>query len=244
MKYMHLVLAFLAILGFSFTSLAGGPSHDGWTKLLQKHVTEQGNVNYKGLVKDSVELNAYLELLAKKVPDDSWTYEEAKAYWINAYNAFTVKLIVDNYPVKSIKELGGSIYKVNTPWAKDFIVLEGDDYSLDKIEHGILREDFADPRIHFAVNCASYSCPRLRNEAFTADDLERQLDEQASYFINNKTKNKITASSIQVSKIFKWFKGDFTKGQTVIEFLNKFSDVKINEDADVDYLDYGWDLNE
>ena len=239
------LLLCLLLIGTVFSAQAGSPpSHEIWNRLLQKHVTEAGAVNYKGFVADKAEFEKYLTLLKENHPEDSWSRDEQMVYWINAYNAFTVKLIVDNYPVKSIKDLGGKIYKVNTPWAKKFIELGSEVYSLDNIEHGILRKEWTEPRIHFAVNCASESCPRLRNEAFMVDKLNEQLDDQARYFVNNLSKNKITADKLEISKIFSWFKGDFTKDGTVIEFLNKYVSVKINEDAEISHLDYGWGLNE
>lgn len=238
------VIAFTAL--FTVDGFAGeAPKHDLWNRLLKKHVTVEGNVNYKGFVKDSLELNRYLALLKANHPEDSWSSDEKMAYWINAYNAFTVKLIVDNYPVKTIKELGGKIYKVNTPWARSWIKLGDETYSLDNIEHGILRKEWSEPRIHFAVNCASYSCPRLRSEAYTAENLNAQLDDQAKYFINNSIKNEIkSADEAELSKLFSWFKGDFTKNGSLIEFLNKYADTKLNKGAKISHKDYGWNLNE
>ena len=220
-------------------------THDLWTELLQSHVSDDGMVDYQGFVKDREKFEKYLSLLSANHPNEkNWTYDERKAYWINAYNAFTVKLILDHYPVNSIKDIGGSIYKVNTAWDIRFIVIEGQDYDLNNIEHDILRKKYADPRIHFAVNCASISCPKLLNEAFTAHDLEIQLDDAGRRFINDKTKNRITPEKLELSRIFKWFKGDFTKETSLIEFLNRYSTVKIQEDACIDYLDYDWNLNE
>ena len=115
---------------------------------------------------------------------------------------------------------------------------------LDQIEHKILRKQFDDPRIHFALVCASYSCPRLLNEAYTADELDKQLDAQAKHFLANKKKNEISADKLILSKYFTWYKGDFTKNSTLIEYLNKYAPVKINKDADISYKDYNWSLNE
>lgn len=158
------------------------------------------------------------------------------AYWINAYNAFTVKLILNHYPVESIKD-------IKRPWDQEFIVLGGRNYSLGEIEHDILRKMNA-PRIHFAINCASYSCPKLANQAYIPQNLEEQLDVAAKTFINDKTKNTITADYIEISKIFKWFSGDFEFQGTLIDFLNKYSKDKIDNDAKVKYKEYNWCLNE
>ena len=218
--------------------------HQLWTDLLVKHVDSVGSVDYKGFQKDSTALNSYLQQLAKHTINDGWSYAQKKAYWINAYNAFTVKLIVDNYPVKSIKDLGGSIYKVNTPWDIKFIKLGDKTYDLNNIEHGILRKDFSDPRIHAAVNCASISCPKLRNEAFTAAKLEEQLTDQMRAFINNPQKNTLAKNEVEISSIFKWFSGDFTEEGDIIDYLNTYSKVEISKDADISYKDYNWNLNE
>jgi hypothetical protein len=115
---------------------------------------------------------------------------------------------------------------------------------LNNIEHDIIRKEFNEPRIHFAVNCASVSCPNLRNEAFVASRLNEQLDDQARKFINDKSKNNISANSAQLSKLFTWFKGDFTKEGTVVAFINKYGTVKLSEKAKIDYLEYNWNLNE
>ena len=220
-------------------------THELWNKLAKTHVSESGQVNYKGFLEDSVTLNQYLDLLSQNHPNKkNWTKDEQLAYWINAYNAFTVKLIVDNYPTKSIKDIKNGIPFVSTVWDIKFIKIEGATYDLNNIEHGIVRKQFEEPRIHTALNCASISCPKLRNEAFTANRLEEQLDDQMKYFVNNPVKNKITADHLQLSKLLKWYKGDFTKKENLIDFLNKYSDVKINKDAKISHLDYDWNLNE
>ena len=167
------------------------------------------------------------------------------AFWINVYNAFTVKLIVLNLPVKSIKDLGGSIYKVNTPWDIKFIKIGSKTYDLNNIEHKILRKKFKDPRIHFALNCASVSCPKLRNEAYVSSKLNKQLDEQTKYFINNSGKNIIKGDEAQLSKLFSWYRMDFKDGDgTVIDFINRYSNKKIDVRAKISYLEYDWNLND
>lgn len=220
-------------------------SHDIWNGLLQKNVYANGHVNYKGFKSEEAQLEKYLNILRAAHPNtDKWSKDERLAYWINAYNAFTVELIIKNYPCKSIKDLGGAIYKVNTPWDIKFITIQGITYDLNNIEHDIIRKEFNEPRIHFAVNCASVSCPNLRNEAFVTSRLNEQLDDQARKFINDKSKNNISANSAQLSKLFTWFKGDFTKQGTVVAFINKYSTVKLSEKAKIDYLEYNWNLNE
>ncbi|MFC2188902.1 DUF547 domain-containing protein [Fulvivirgaceae bacterium LMO-SS25] len=223
------------------------PNHDVWTTLLKIHVDENGKVNYQGFIRDKAKLESYLNSLSNTPPDRAkWTEAEQLAYWINAYNAFTVKLIVDNYPVKSIQDLHPTfkIPMLNTVWHKKFFKIGGEDASLDQIEHKILRKEFEEPRIHFAINCASISCPPLRNEAYTAAKLEQQLEDQAKRYINNPSHNKIQASQVKVSKIFSWFSGDFTKNGNLIDYLNKYSKTQISPNAKVSYMDYNWDLNE
>ncbi|NGY37888.1 DUF547 domain-containing protein [Flavobacterium sp. XN-5] len=211
-------------------------NHAKWNTLLQKNVSKNGKVNYKAFQKDSKELQSYLNELSGNVPTKSWSKNATLAYWINAYNAYTVKLILDNYPTKSIKE-------INDPWGKKFISLGNKKYSLEEIEHEILRK-MDEPRIHFAINCASFSCPNLLNEAYTETKLEKQLVAISKSFINDKTKNTITANEIEISKIFDWFSGDFKKKGSVIDFLNQYSTIKISSKAKVNYKDYNWKLNE
>ena len=220
-------------------------THEIWNTLTKSHVSESGEVNYKGFQQDSVTLNKYLTLLKQNHPNKrTWTEDEQLAYWINAYNAFTVKLVMDNYPTKSIKDIKSGVPFLNSVWDIKFIKIENATYDLNNIEHGIVRKQFDDPRIHTALNCASISCPKLRNEAFTPERLEEQLEDQTKYFVNNPVKNKITSDQIQLSKIMKWYKGDFTKKGSLIDFLNKYSEVKISADAKISHLDYDWNLNE
>ena len=147
--------------------------HSAFDKLLHKHVNAQGLVNYQGFKADEVAFNQYLAMLSKNPPAANWPKNDQMAYWINAYNAYTIRLILDHYPVESIKDIGSKIKIpfVTTPWAAKFFSIGGERMSLDNIEHGILRKKFDDPRIHFSLVCASMSCPRLRNEAYTADKL-------------------------------------------------------------------------
>ena len=220
--------------------------HDMWDTLVNKYVSPTGNVNYPGFQQDSALFNRYLNLLSEHRPDpEQWAKEEQIAYWSNAYNAFTIKLIIDHYPLESIKDITKvNIPLVSSPWTINFFKIGGEDFDLDKIEHKILRKDFNEPRIHFAVNCASVSCPKLRNEAYSAEKLDEQLDSQAKYFLNESGKNELSEDELKLSKIFKWFTGDFTKNQTLIEFLNRYSEVEISEDAKIDHLEYSWELNE
>ncbi|MDN5201993.1 DUF547 domain-containing protein [Fulvivirgaceae bacterium BMA10] len=249
-KKVSLLLCFFLCMGCGYYEApASGSSHVDhhlWNKLLAKHVSKSGEVNYKSFLKDRGQLQQYLSTLSHHAPDpETWTREQQLAYWINAYNAFTVELILDNYPLKSITELHPKLYVpgINTVWHKKFFEIGGEPISLDIIEHKILRKKFDEPRIHFAIVCASFSCPRLRNEAYTPEKLESQLEDQAIDFINDNRKNEISSEKLKISKIFSWFKGDFTKKGSLINFLNRYSKVTIDEDADVSYLKYDWGLN-
>jgi uncharacterized protein DUF547 len=230
-----------------YKSTSNPITHEIWDSLLQKHVTEEGQVDYQGIIQDSLKFNSYISLLKNNHPNTSnWSKDEQLAYWINAYNAFTVQLIVDNYPVKSIKDIKNGIPFVNTVWDIKFINIEGATYDLNNIEHGIIRENFKEPRIHFAVNCASVSCPRLRNEAFSAAKLDSQLADNARYFLANPLKNDFSnPDNLKLSKILKWYGGDF-KGKKyggVKGFIKKYGP-QHSEDANIEYLDYDWNLNE
>jgi hypothetical protein len=220
-------------------------THELWDALLQKHVRTDGMVDYKGFVRDSNELNRYLRVLESAHPNDkSWSRNEQMAYWINAYNAYTIQLIVRNYPVASIKDIKGGIAFVNSVWDMKFIRIQGFTYDLNNIEHNILRPVFKDARIHAAINCASFSCPKLFPEAYTADKLDAQLDTAMRGFVNDRLRNRISPEKAEISEIFKWFKGDFERDGSLRDFLNKYSEVKITEKTDISHIDYDWALNE
>nr|WP_254448821.1 DUF547 domain-containing protein [Spirosoma rhododendri] len=223
------------------------PSHAIWDGLLKKHVDGRGLVDYKGLKRDEALLNQYLDLLSRTPPAASWSVNEKMAYWINAYNAFTVRLILNHYPLKSIKDIGPAVQIpfVNTPWTEKFFTIGGQKMSLDNIEHGTLRKQFTEPRIHFALVCAARSCPRLRNEAYTPARLAGQLNEQGVGFLNDPTKNAVTPGRASLSKLFDWYNRDFEKNsRSVVYWVNRYSQTKINADTPVSYLDYDWRLNE
>lgn len=222
-------------------------SHEQWTALLEKHVTDKVFVDYQGFREDSNQLDAYLEKLSSHHPNEKhWSEKERLAYWINAYNAFTIELVLKHYPVESIKDVvtGLNITFVNSPWDIKFIEIEGEEYDLNNLEHDIMRERFEEPRIHFAINCASVSCPRLIDEAYKAGKLDEQLDRRAKAFINDTNRNRIQEDQIEISRIFRWFKGDFTKNGSLIDYLNKYSETFIDEDASINYMDYDWRLND
>ncbi|WCO01220.1 DUF547 domain-containing protein [Psychroserpens ponticola] len=212
-------------------------NHDLWNSLLQKHVSDQGNVNYKGFKADKTEFNSYLKSLSETPPQDSWSKDETLAYWMNVYNAFTIKLILDNYPINSIKDIDG-------PWNHRFIKIGDKWYTLNDVEHKIIRK-MDEPRIHFALVCAAVSCPKLYNKAFTAKNLEADFVLLTKGFLSDSSKNEIFENEIKLSKIFKWYGGDFkSNGKDLIDFLNEYSDVTISDKAKKSYKDYNWNLNE
>jgi hypothetical protein len=251
---MKKIATLFSIIIFLSSCLTGVPkgtkqaiTHQEWTTLLKKHVNEAGLVDYKSFIKDSVALNKYLAKISDNAPASSWSSDEKFAYWINAYNAYTVKLIADNYPVKSIKDLApkNAVIFINTTWDKKFFSIDGKKMTLNTIEHKILRKRFNDPRMHFAINCASMSCPKLLNEAYEAKTLDKQLTAQAKDFLSDTKKNKVSKDNPELSSIFDWFNKDFTKtGKTKIGFINQYAPVKINENASLKYMSYDWSLND
>ncbi len=210
--------------------------HSAWDALLKKHVNDAGMVDYEGFQKDRAKLDAYLKKLSSYNPGDDWSVQELLAYYINLYNAYTVELILDNYPVKSIKDINGA-------WTKAIVPVGNRELSLGGIENGVLRK-MNEPRIHFAINCASISCPKLLNEAYTAGKINEQLDKVTKEFVNS-NKNEITASNPKVSSIFDWYKSDFItdKTPTLIDYINQYSKTKINKGATLTYKNYDWNLN-
>jgi hypothetical protein len=220
--------------------------HMAFDILLKKYVDEKGNVNYRGFENEREPFEEYLTNLKKNPPNHkNWSKNEQLAYWINAYNAFTIQLILENYPLESIKDIGSKIQVpfINTPWDIKFINISGEAYDLNNIEHNILRKNFNEPRIHFAIVCASFSCPNLRREAYKAEILEQQLSEQTELFLEDQTKNQIRKEEIKISKIFSWFEGDFTKKGSLIDFLNLYSPIKIDAKAKISNMNYNWSLN-
>ncbi|WP_024771676.1 DUF547 domain-containing protein [Aquimarina macrocephali] len=211
-------------------------NHQPWNDLLQKHVSANGIVNYIGFKQDHLALKSYLAALRKNIPTKSWSKSDTLAYWMNVYNAFTIKLILDNYPLKSIKD-------IKNPWDLRFFKLGNKWYTLNDVEHRILRK-MGDPRIHFGINCASISCPRLLNKAFTAQNVDRELEKLTIDFINDTKQNTITSNSVQLSKIFTWFAKDFKTEGSLIHFLNKYSKITINTNAKKSFKKYNWSLNE
>ncbi len=220
------------------------PDHQIFAELLAKY-NHNGVVNYAGFKKEVARLDAYLDLLAGVDPD-ALERDDRFAFYANAYNAWTIKLILTGYPgIESIKDLG-NFFK--SPWKKKFVRLGGRVITLDTIEHDILRPQFKDPRVHMAVNCASKSCPPLWNEPFTGSRLNDQLNVAARVFINNPGFNRLEGNTLYASRIFKWFKEDFD--DDAIGFIEQFANgtlksaIMTNRSSlKIKYLDYDWSLN-
>ena len=210
-------------------------SHKIWDDLLRKNVNS-GLVDYAAMKQQVDKLDEYLDVLAQNPPSASWPKSRKIAYWINAYNANTVKLIVKNYPVKSIRDLDGG-----DPWAKKWIKIGGDMYSLNQIEKEILLKQLDEPRVHFAVNCAAMSCPPLLGRAYEEGSLEATLTQQTKAFLTNTSYNKIAPKSLELSKIFDWYAADF--GNDVVGFVRTKSGIDIKDNPKVTYLEYNWKLN-
>ena len=248
------------------SATAFDPQHAAWTSLLAQHVQWNAagsatTVDYDGLLQDHAPLKAYLTELSSvsRANFDAWPQAQRRAFLINAYNAYTVELILTRYPkLQSIRDLG-SLF--SSPWKQSFFTLLGEKQSLDGIEHGLIRgaADYDDPRIHFAVNCASIGCPALRPEAYRAEVLDAQLEDQTRRFFGDRTRNRFDATSatLYLSSILDWYAEDFERafrvGASVGAFVARYAE-QLGIDApaarrlaageiDIEFLDYDWSLN-
>lgn len=225
----------LCLLISSFT-FAQEFNYTSYTAFLKKYVSSAGNVNYASIKSNKSEMNAVVKDFQENLPKTNWSKDEKMAYFINLYNINTIKKVTDNYPTASITN-------IKNAWKDEFIIYGKQRLSLETIEHKVLRK-MNDPRIHFAINCASYSCPKLENEPFLPQTLNSQLDKATRDFINDSSKNTISSDAIKISQIFNWFVTDFTdKNTTVIDYLNKYSKTKIDASATIKFVDYNWSLN-
>jgi len=239
-----ILLAALVLLTATPAASAGEVGHGLYAELLSKYV-KNGWVNYAGFKADENRLDQYLNSLEPVEPDRLGRNEQF-AFYINAYNAWTIKLILSGYPgIKSIKDLG-SLFR--SPWKKEFVRIHGKLLSLDHIEHDILRPRFRDPRVHFAVNCASKGCPPLLAEPYLGDRLDEQLTRVTVEFLNHPTHTRLEGRQLWVSSIFKWFTEDFTP--SVVDFYLKYAQGQLKQNLkaerdriELKYLDYDWSLN-
>ncbi len=228
--------------------------HQSWQKFLDLNLVQSlDGINRLAYAKvsqnDKKRLDDYLESLSR-VLVTSLTRSQQKAFWINLYNALTVKVVLDHYPVKSIFDINISPgWFVKGPWKKALFEVEGHKLSLDDIEHRILRPIWGDPRVHYAVNCASLGCPSLQPKAYTVKNLERLLDLGARDFINHARGLHFKGESLVVSSIYKWFAGDFGENdQAVIKHLKKYADAQLQKRLEsletISAYEYDWRLND
>lgn len=227
--------------------------HSAWTAILARFVRD-GRVDYAGIKAGALpDLGRYLSSLGAVRAADypTWTRDQQLAFWVNAYNAATVKLILDNYPITSIRSIGllpGAAFRTAVLKVPAYGKAE---LSLNDIEHGILRAEFREPRIHFAIVCAAESCPKLRSDAYRADTLDAQLEDAARTFARDPTKNRFDSASrvLRLSSIFKWFRGDFeTASVSLPAFFSRYADpataqALVGGEVTVEFLDYDWTLN-
>ncbi len=238
-------------------------NYSAWEVLLKKHVkwlpdNKQSRVNYKGFAADRAELAKVLESLSavSQAQFNAWSKDQQMAFYINAYNAFTVEVILTKYPdLKSIKELG--LFN-RGPWKNEFFTLLGAKHHLDWIEHEQLRPKYAEPRLHAALVCASIGCPALFPEAYTAPKMEAMLEDGMRRFMGDRTRNRYENGKLQVSSLFKWYREDFEKGHKgfnkLEDMLAKYADLLTPDAAaqaqikaktvSISHLDYDWSLND
>ncbi len=266
--------ALAAAMETSVSAAGKGFDNSKYAIVLNKYVDDKGMVDYKALKANREELDRYNESIAAIDPQDfaKWSDQEKIALLINAYNSLTLKAIINNYPIK--KSLfnpsayiypSNSIRQISGVWDETTHEVMGKEMTLDHIEHEILRKDFNEPRIHMALVCAAMGCPILRNEPYTGEKLEEQLEDQSRRFMNNPAKFRIDKESsvVYLSSIFKWFGSDFVKkypvknqfkgpNETVSSVLKFASSYLTDDDANylkegdysIEYLDYDWSLNE
>ncbi|CAM4404581.1 DUF547 domain-containing protein [Shewanella livingstonensis] len=253
-----------ASVAISAPTTAPAQLHQIWQDIVSQHVqpinqSHSSAVDYTAIQQDRAKLQGYLAQLSQitQTQFDAWDKSTQLALLINAYNAWTVELILTKYPdIKSIKDLGGFF---SSPWDKSFIPLLGKTRSLNDIEHKLIRgsDRYNDPRIHFAVNCASIGCPALREEAYTGAKLEQQLTAQTERFLSDSSRNNTKGDKVYLSAIFKWYGDDFTKGFGGADSIDAFlllypAALKLSpaletaaekQQLDIDFLDYDWSLN-
>ncbi len=245
-----LLLIFATTVSLLFSAISPAAafdhSHSAFTAVLKQHV-KGPRFDYAALKSDPKGIESYLTSLAavKESEFKGWSEKQQIAFLANLYNAATLKLVIDHYPVKSIKDIGGVF---SGPWKQKVVDLFGEKTTLDHVEHGLLRVNYSEPRVHFAVNCASVGCPNLRAEAFQADKLDSQLDEQGRVFLSDKTRNRVEGGTLYLSPIFDWFGGDFTKKGSLADFVAPYfpeadrAAIKGGK-LKVKFTDYDWSLN-
>lgn len=260
MRVFRSISCALALWSMTSMAVAGGDNAP-WDGLLQRHVKvldggHATQVDYSGLRAEQALLRDYLAATAAVSPAEfgAWSKAEQLAFLINVYNASTVALVLSGEPqIASIKDLGSLL---RSPWKQRFIKLLGETRSLDDIEHGLIRgaQGYQEPRIHFAVNCASIGCPALRNQAYSGARLDAQLADAQRDFLSDRSRNRLTGQTLEVSSIFKWYGDDFAlNGQGIAAYLASQAEALgltpsqvqqlLDEHIEIEFLDYDWQLN-
>jgi hypothetical protein len=211
------------------------PEYAEYDKLLGRYVSAEGRVDYAGLTQDSARLRKTIAAMAATAPAPAWSRADQMACWINIYNAYTLQTVVEHYPVASIMDIDNG-----QTWEIARVVVGGRNYTLNEIEHEILRSTFRDPRIHFALNCAAVSCPPLMNKAYRGASLEATLEDRTRAFIRS-SNNELTPFKARLSEIFKWYKSDFGDP---LAFINRYLENKVLAAAAISYIPYDWSLND
>jgi len=242
------VAALVGLMVVTSVAQAFDHRHSKLDAVLRKYVANK-KIDYAGLKRDQGSLGSYLDSVSEVAQSDfkSWDDKQELAFLINVYNAATLKLVIDHYPLKSIKKIGG----FKGPWKMKVVRVFGGTYTLDQIEHEMIRKNYGDPRAHFAINCASGGCPSLRNEAYRGDKIDAQLNEQGKIFMGDASKNRIDRANgrLYLSPLFDWFKGDFVgKSGSVEKFIAPYVSATdraavLGGKLKVKYTDYDWSLN-
>ena len=219
----------------SYVSNAQTIDYKPFDEFLKKHVSDKGVVDYDKVLKNMDQINLITSNFSKISPNKSWTENEIKTFWINVYNINVIKLLAENYPLKSITY-------IREPFQMNFISFDGEKISLDHIVNEILKP-LKDPRVHFVLYNTAVSSPTLRNSAYSSEKLNDDLNVATNLYINDITKNNITAKRCSLSKIFEWNITDFKNKNNIISFINDYSRVTIDEDAKISFMEYNWSLN-
>lgn len=266
MQRLVFLVTILVLVCAALPAYAFDQKHTIWNQLLSQHVVwinggVASRVDYSGFQQDWAKLEKYLQSLSAVSPEafHSWTRKQQLAFLINAYNAFTLSLILAHYPgIDSIKDLGGPFGIFSTPWSKSFFTLLGSQRMLDELEQRI--RSYHDPRIHFAINCASVGCPALRPEAYVASRLNAQLHDQMVRFLTDRSRNRYDsdANTLRVSHIFDWYRDDFSHGYhgigSVKALFARFAELLADkpevqrriraQEVPIEFQPYDWSLND
>ncbi len=229
MKKLFLLIFFVGFFGNSQTI-----DYKLYDEFLKKHVSVDGIVDYEKVLKNIDQINLIASNFSKISPNKSWTNSEIKTFWINVYNVNVIKLFAENYPLKSINY-------IRDPFQMKFISFDGEKISLEHIQNEILKP-LGDPRVLFLLYSTAISSPKLKNTAYSAVNIENELNLATNAFINDPTKNKISAKNCSISKIFEWNITDFMGSNTLVSFINSYSNIRISEDTKISFMEYNWNL--